>query len=516
MSIESEIREHMGSALRELNTKSRDIELVVYFYGFKDNPWPTLDDAANKFNVGDSDARRSERPRQIINNKFRALTGLHDLPLLKGFSHYLKLSSFHSPAELAAYAKDNKLFDGNVNMLSALRLLHDLGGSESYQAYTANLTEITRTTITSNQDFLIVNNSVISNARRALKKAKTIPGLLGIAKLAYLKEESIADLIPYDDIVEIIKLDHDSWLLDNDDQQYYLFESRDNTLINSLEKIKSIADYVDIDTLSLVLRNSLNRRSPPGGRAYPPVEIIKHYLSTSKYVEMHSSDALLKIEGETLTDIEQAAVEYMSENEAHNFPQISAHLSALGYSKPLIDKTILNSPVIFVDKSKGRHHYSYQVIGKKGSVPNSKVDRYELFRQRLIQVARDGTDKDQETIARLEQHVLREWLFKDKESEECAICQKNYAIGSLRTAHKKRRASCAENERTDPNIVMPLCVFGCDYIYEERLVYIEQGKVIAKASSELYSENEFIKNVEGKTLDYRWVQGGEAYFSKSR
>ena len=516
MSIENEVREHMGSALRELNTKSRDIELVIYFYGFKDNPWPTLDDAANKFNVGDSDARRSERPRQIINNKFRTLTRLHDLPLLKGFSQYLNSSCFHSPAELAAYAKDNKLFDGNVNMLSALRLLHDLGDSEGYQAYTANLTEITRTAIASSQDFLIVNASVISNARRALKKAKTIPGLLGMAKLAYLKEDSITDLIDHNDIVEIIKLDHDSWLLDNDGQQYYLFESRDNTLINSLGKIKTIADYVDIDVLSQTLRNSLNRRTPPRGRAYPPVEIIRHYLSTSKYVEMHGSDALLKLDGETLTESEQAAVEYVSKNEANSFPQISSHLSALGYSKPLIDKTILNSPVIFVDKSKGRYHYSYQVVGKKGSIPDSEVDRYEFYRQRLIQVARDGTDRDQETIARLEQHVLREWLFKDKESEECAICQKNYAIGALRTAHKKRRASCAENERTDPNIVMPLCVFGCDYIYEERLVYIEHGKVMVKANGGLYSENVFIKSVEGNILNSRWVEGGEAYFSKSR
>lgn len=515
MSIESEIREHLGSALRELNTKSRDIELVVYFYGFKDNPWPTLDDAANKFNVGDSDARRSERPRQIINNKFRTLTRLDDLPSLKGFSQYLNSSSFHSPVELAAYAKDNNLFDGQTNMLSALRLLHDLSDSESYQAYTANLIEITRTAIASSQDFLILKSSIISNARRALKKAKTIPGLLGIAKLAYLKEESIADLIPYDDIVKIIKLNHDSWMVDSYDQQYYLFESRDNTLINSLEKIKSIADYVDIDMLSLVLRNSLNRRTPPVGRAYPPVETIKHYLSTSKYVEMHDSDALLQIDGEPLTDIEQAAVEYISESDAHNFPQISAYLSSLGYSKPLIDKTILNSPVIFVDKSKGRNHYSYEITGKKGSIPNSEVDRYELFRRRLIQVARDGTDKDQETIARLEQHVLREWLFKDKESEECAICQKSYAVSSLRTAHKKKRASCAENERTDPNIVMPLCVFGCDHIYEEKLVYIENGKIIAKANNELYSENEFIKNVVGKTLDSRWVEGSEAYFSKS-
>lgn len=514
MSIESEIREHMGLALRDSNTKSRDIELVIYFYGFKDNPWPTLDDAAQKFNVGDSEARRSERPRQIINSKFKDLTSLKNLPLLKDFSEYLKSSNIHFPADLVAYAKKKKLFNGKINMLSALRLLHDLGDSEIYQAYAASLIEITRAAVVSSQDFLIANTSVISRSRKALKIAKTIPGLLGIARLAYLKEKSIAELISYEDVVKLIKLDQDSWVFNNGDQQYYLFESRDNTLINSLEKIKSISDYVDINTLTQVLRNSLNRRTPPGGRAYPPAEVIRQYLSTSKYIEMHGSDALLKLEAEVLTDIEKAATEYMYKNNVHNFPQISSHLSDLGYSKPLIDKTILNSPLIFVDKSKGRYHYSYQLAGKKGSIPNPEVDRYELFRQRLIQVARDGTDKDQETTARLEQHVLREWLFKDKKFEECAICQKNYAVGSLRAAHKKMRAGCAENERTDPNIVMPLCVFGCDYIFEERFVYIEHGKIMVATKGELYSENEFIKNVEGKILNSRWVKGGEEYFAK--
>ena len=514
MSIENEIRDHMHSTLKELNTKSRDIELVIYFYGFEDNLWPTLDDAANKFNVGDSDRRRSERPRQIINNKFKKLTNLSDLPSLKKFSEHLKSSNFHQPSKLAAYAKDNNLFEDDIKTISALRLLHDLGDCIDYQAYSADLSELTRSAIVSKQEFLIINNSVISNARKALKKAKTIPGLLGIAKLEYLKDTSISNLIAYDDIVATIKLNQDSWIMDKDDQQYYLFESRDNTLINSLEKIKSVADHADIDILSKTLRNSLSRRTPPNNRNYPTVEIIRHYLSSSKYIEMHGSSAVIKLEQQSLTEIEQAAVQYITANDAHSFPEISSHLNSLGYSKPLIDKTVLNSPVIFVDKSQGRSHYNYQLVGNKEPITTSTIDRYEDFRQRLLKVTEDGTDGDQETIRRKEQHILSEWLFKDKESEECAICRKIYSIDSLITAHKKRRSDCAENERTDPNIVMPLCVFGCDYIYEKRLIHIEHNKVTTHGNSSLYSEREYINTIVGKILDSRWTQGSESYFPR--
>jgi hypothetical protein len=38
---------------------------------------------------------------------------------------------------------------------------------------------------------------------------------------------------------------------------------------------------------------------------------------------------------------------------------------------------------------------------------------------------------------------------------------------------QEKRKDCTEHERTDPYIVMPLSVFGCDYLYEKRLIYIE-------------------------------------------
>ncbi len=123
MSIEKEIRNYLNANLKELETKYRDIDLVIYYYGFKESLWPTLDEAAIRFDVGDSKRRRSERPRQIINQKFKKIVELYNLPSLKNFAEYLNSSNLHTYSKLIEYVKVQNLFDGNINLISLLRLL---------------------------------------------------------------------------------------------------------------------------------------------------------------------------------------------------------------------------------------------------------------------------------------------------------------------------------------------------------------------------------------------------------
>jgi len=39
-------------------------------------------------------------------------------------------------------------------------------------------------------------------------------------------------------------------------------------------------------------------------------------------------------------------------------------------------------------------------------------------------------------------------------------------------AHIKRRADCSHEQRLDPYNVIPMCLFGCDALFEKRLVTI--------------------------------------------
>jgi len=515
MSIEKEIRGYLHANLKELDTKSRDINLVLYFYGFGKDLWPTLEDAAIEFSVGDSEGRRSERPRQILNSKFKKTAKLNDFRLLRDFSQHLHSSPIHSFEDLNQYVEANNLFEGTKNLVSLLRLLNDLGEATEYKAYTIGLKELTRSGYNESSEVVFGAASKIKTLRKSLQKAKTIPGLLGIAKLQYLMEEIDLDDLETRILLNVIKSDSDSWFYSYSGDDYYLFESRDNTLINNLEKIKNITHLEDIDTLAKVLDNSLRRRTAPKKRNYPPENVIKRYLLSSKHTEIKGSTVHINVEPVELTNIEKDISDYLIKSSVNDYPTISNYLLSLDYEKPLVDKTVFHSPLLFVDKNEGRYHYTYNLVGKSADTTEVST-KYEDFRQRLIKASSGGTDGSSNVVTRKEHHILSSWLFEGKEKEVCAICQKEFSIKSLVTAHKKKRKDCAENERTDPYIVMPLCVFGCDYLYENRLVYIDSGIVSSTDDSEYiyFSELDYIKSISGNKLEARWLKGDELYFPK--
>jgi hypothetical protein len=515
MSVEKEIRDYLHTNLRDLDTKSRDIDLILYFYGFGKDLWPTLDDAAIEFNVGDSEGRRSERPRQIINSKFKKVANLSDFSLLSKFYQHLHSSPLHYFDDLKQYVEVNNLFDGSQNLVSLIRLLNDFGEAKDYKAYKMDLNELTRSGYSANSEIIVGTKPRIKALQKSLKKAKTLPGLLGIAKLEYLMEEIQLDDIESRSLLHIIKSDTDSWFYNYNGEDYYLFESRDNTIINSLEKIKSVSSQENLDSLAIVLANSLKRRTAPKKRNYPPEDVIKKYLSSSKHTEIKGSTVNINVDPEELTDIEKSISDYLSESNVNDYPTISEYLISLGYEKPLVDKTVFHSPLIFVDKSEGRYHYKYNLVGE--SIKNTeKSSIYENFRQKLIKASSNGTDGSSNVATRKEHHILSEWLFKGKETEQCAICKKEFSVGSLVTAHKKKRKDCAENERTDPYIVMPLCVFGCDFLYEKRVIYIDSGvvKVTDNLEESYISELDYIKSIKDHDVDSMWLKGSVQYFLK--
>jgi hypothetical protein len=68
---------------------------------------------------------------------------------------------------------------------------------------------------------------------------------------------------------------------------------------------------------------------------------------------------------------------------------------------------------------------------------------------------------------RVEQTYLRKALFKGASSASCAICGRKLPTTLLRAAHIKFRSVCTATEKRDAkNIVMPLCILGCDGLYE--------------------------------------------------
>ena len=517
MSIINELSQFLYSNLKELDTKARDIDLILYFYGFKDDIWPTLDDAALKCNIGTSKGRRSERPRQIIQNKFISIVEAGDLPSSKKCSDYISSQKIHRTDALYEYLLNHEILEDNVNLRGVMNLLHNLKLCEGYEIYNPNLEKTTRNTYDTSSAVFLIDKDLVAILKKALKSAKVLPGLLGIANLSFLKQELSTDFQWFDELVEILRLSNDSWFYINDDEEFYLMESGANTLINNLKKVRCVTAVSTINELTVSLSNSLRRRTPQK-YSYPPEKIIELYLKNSRHTKINGNNIILNIEQGELTEIDKDIIEFMEGKNSSDFHSLSSHLVKKGHEKPIIDKSVLYSPLIHIDKSLGRAHYIYSIVGNTAKAQDSyvNVSKYEIFKQRLLAISTDGTDNTQIVIMRKEQHILAEWLFDGKSTELCAICNNEYSIPSLVTAHKKKRADCAENERIDPNIVMPLCYYGCDYIYEKGYIYINIGKVCSGVLPDNLSlyERSVINAVIGNDIQEKWLQGSIGYFRK--
>jgi hypothetical protein len=75
---------------------------------------------------------------------------------------------------------------------------------------------------------------------------------------------------------------------------------------------------------------------------------------------------------------------------------------------------------------------------------------------------------------RREQGILRALLFRGNTEAACALCHNQLPTNLLVAAHIKPRSHCREEERKDPNIVMPVCKIGCDDFFERGYLVIDR------------------------------------------
>jgi hypothetical protein len=87
------------------------------------------------------------------------------------------------------------------------------------------------------------------------------------------------------------------------------------------------------------------------------------------------------------------------------------------------------------------------------------------------------------STVRNEASIFRSYLFGGKKTAMCDLCGRDLPCGFLVAAHKKPRASCTEEERRDPEVVMRACRLGCDELFERGYLFVdENGSVQAGAA----------------------------------
>lgn len=125
-----------------------------------------------------------------------------------------------------------------------------------------------------------------------------------------------------------------------------------------------------------------------------------------------------------------------------------------------------------------------------------------------------GLDREYTINGRREQGYLRALLFKEKSISTCGICGREFPVELLVAAHIKPRSKCTLREKRDAaNIVFPLCLFGCDSLYERGIVSINsKGYVVVRATAELTkSVSHHLKNIKGRKCE-SWTDTNARYF----
>lgn len=504
MSIESQLVSALDELIREKETKLRNIELIAYMFGFRGEPSPTYEQAAEQYGV-----ESRQRVGQILATDFKKVITSSDLPALSDCYKLVRSRQHWLLSDLRARMMESGLTGDKFRIEGILKLMADLGISEEYGIYSPELEEQKKQSVPEPVERFVIDRAVVREIKPLLQKSRRLPGRYGISCLDYLDDgsEEFANNKPL--IQALIEHSQDSWTYQDNDALWYVFEDiDDNVLVNFSKKVFSLIQWCDSERLATTYFNAFRAR--PQDFDFPPVDILTEYLRTSRRFE--KSDNQVRYLGErdrSVSKIEMALFQYLQQNGPSTYSNIKNHLFSLNYSDALVSKSVMTSPFVFVDRTNGRQNHLYGVVGTADAQPLE--DRYSRICRRLSELV--NTDEPTETKRRREQQILREWLFEGKSRENCAICKESYPVAALVAAHKKKRRDCSGLERRDPYIVMPLCVFGCDFLYEERFVRVNEGKVQEGAPfQDSGNARQYLEKVIGKTLAEEWTRGPASYF----
>ena len=123
------------------------------------------------------------------------------------------------------------------------------------------------------------------------------------------------------------------------------------------------------------------------------------------------------------------------------------------------------------------------------------------------------TERQITTTRRLEQGFLKDHLFGRSILGICACCHKELPVSYLVTAHIKKRSHCTPTEKRDLNVVMPMCKFGCDELFEKGYIKVQGGLFIRSGKNPTTVELEnYIEQIVGNNCQYFNPQT-EEYFN---
>jgi len=374
MVIQDEIAKAIKESANNNKKIDRNIEIILYYYGFGDIGWPTLQNIADKFEIG-----TRERVRQIINSMFRDRFSSSEFEFLGEIAAIIdnKDNSYIQSKKIAGklgkgtFISIDSAWKCVPSLRGLLNMLHDMGLCLDYNLCHRDLSPISRKDIdTLNvDDTYIVNTKVITRLAKGVSRAKSLPNKTGLVSVENLKKEIdftyAHSPLSKDEmaiLLSIIKELSDSVFIPFEGDEYYLIEKRNNAVISNIKKSLFVSREVNSDRLAHVVSSALKERGAK--YPYPSTELIELYIQNSSLLKVKGGVVTAIDKGDVpLSDIETAIVAKMKKlKEGSSYGVIKEHLLGLQYSEPHIVKSVSNSPLVFVDRTRGRGNYSYHLV----------------------------------------------------------------------------------------------------------------------------------------------------------
>ena len=374
------------------------------------------------------------------------------------------------------------MVDAGFSTTGLLRLAAATGLEVDYAAYTPDLESATRLKLEKCQDYFLMDSRHHAKAKSLRDAARKFHRKYGLARIDdFLSSRNLAGDTEQRLLLETMLTIFDKgWIAFHGDAAWYLFDDKQHAIKNASEKVLAAVQSCDGEVLAEACRRSLAERN----YHYPFASeaLIHKYLTTSTQFDvMNGRVQCTRRRSKNLTAIDSDLVNFLNARpQGSDGHEIRVHLQERWHRKYNIRQRLGYSPLLQrVAEPRGPGRYTYFLVGtpagEAGHHGESRDSHYALCKDRLIRL--DETDDSASARIRTEQRILREWLFDGKDTEDCALCGKRFIKLALVAAHKKKREECDDAERRDPHIVMPLCKFGCDFVYEERYVTVRNGTV---------------------------------------
>lgn len=198
---------------------------------------------------------------------------------------------------------------------------------------------------------------------------------------------------------------------------------------------------------------------------------------------------------------------FLDEIREHDIP-VSLFNDIVGYS----EKYLVQGFTV-LDEDKSGALLSYFDLESETAIQPVSEDEYRYI---VESFNIDTLDIEGKTKSRAEQGFLRKALFGNKTIGECGICGKEYPIPFLVAAHIKKRSFCTNEEKLDyKNIVMPMCKFGCDDLFEKGYIMLVKGTVLVNKKMSTDPLNRYLQTIEGRKCEY-WNENTDKYFKWHR